>query len=141
SADRPGDVLAPDLQGAAVAVVVEKVVEVPSGERHPLREGLLGEQLTGGEAVGGLAHQPEVAEHPAGDHHPVDPAALDLRGDATHVHGVAAADHRDVDRLLDPGDLVPVGVPRIALAAGAPVHGDHGDAHVLEGPGELGCVD
>ena len=62
-------------------------------------------------------------------------------GQRLDVLDVAAAEHRDADRLLDPGDLGPVGGPLVLLAAGPAVHGDRRDAGVLQRSRQLGGVD
>src|ERR1700733_10687429 len=141
SADRPGDVLAADAECAGLTVIRAEHVEMAPGESDALGEGEVGQLRPGRQTVHGLAHEPEVAEHPSGDHHAVDHSGLDPPRQEVDVLDVPAAEDRDADRLLDPADLDPVGRALVLLAAGPSVDRHRRRAGVLEGASELRSVD
>src|ERR1039458_9062789 len=118
SADRPGDVFAADAKRTGFAVVRAEHVEVASSEGDAFGKFEIVQDGAGREPVDRLADEPEVAEHPAGDHHSVDHPRLDAPGKGVHVLDITAAEHRDAHRLLHPRDLRPVGGSLVLLTAG-----------------------
>ena len=84
-----------------------------------------------GERGGQVGEQPGPAEAAAADDHAVAAGLAHHPQRVVGLPDVAVAEDRDVQRVLQRGDRVPVGRRRVALGGRAGVQGDPGDARVL----------
>ena len=89
------------------------------------------QEFAGGEVMRDLAEDPRPALRGAADHHRIGAGVPQHERGALRRIDVAVGDHRDRQLRLDRGDGVVFGEAGVLLVAGAPVHGERGDAAVL----------
>src|SRR5438045_1292171 len=96
-----------------------------------------GQALPSADIVRDLAEDPRVTERAPPDHHPV---AAGFGQHPRRVLGrfhVAVAEHRDIDRFLDPPDLRPIRLTRETLLRSAGMDGNRPDADLFRRLGKL----
>ena len=108
-----------DLVHEHLEVVADHAVAVLSvGRRRCRRRWLLGRGV-----LRDLAEDPGVGGRGAADHDGVAAGGVDHGGGVFGRADVAVADDRNVDGVLDGGDVLPAGLAGVAVLAGAGVQG------------------
>ena len=113
-----------------VHALVAQQLDVFEQEAATIGERDLAWRPSGGQ-IGGLRQNPRIAQDAPADQHAFD-AGSPTRHDRLRLDAVAAAEHRNAERLRDARDELPIRAARVALRRGSAVNGDGGGAGILD---------